>query len=228
MNVMVISPHPDDAELGMGGTIVRLIQQGHNVTIVDVTTGEPTPHGSDELRAEETAAANAALGNPKRVNIGLPNRWIEVNIHNRVKLAEQIRLHRPDIVFVPYEYDAHPDHLAVYHLAIDARFTAKLSKTEMAGEPHYPRRLIHYFCTHLKLDIQPTFVVDVSEQIEAKMAAVACYQSQFYTGRGDQAGWVPEMVKTTCRHFGQRVGVEYAEPFHSMEVLGLTGLECLT
>lgn len=225
MNVMVIAPHPDDAELGMGGTIIRLIQQGHAVTVLDMTSGEPTPHGSEEIRAAETAAANEKLGNPTRVNLGLPNRWVETTIENRIKLAEAIRIHRPDVMFVPYEYDAHPDHRATYHMAIDARFTAKLSKTDMAGEPHYPSRMIHYFCTHLMLDIQPSFVIDISDQLDAKIAAIACYQSQFYNGRGDAAGAVPEMVKTGNRHFGQRIRTRAAEPFFTMEILGLTGLD---
>ena len=225
MNFLVVSPHPDDAELGMGGSIVRFIGQGHAVTIVDMTGGEPTPHGDPATRARETAAANEKLGSPTRVNLGLPNRWLEATIENRVKLAEAIRAHRPDVMFVPFEYDAHPDHRATYHLAIDARFTAKLSQTDMAGQPHYPRKLIHYFCTHLKLDIQPTCVIDISGQIEAKMAAIACYQSQFYAGRGEDAGRVPEMVRILNRHFGQRIETGYAEPFFAQEVLGLTGLD---
>ncbi|MCG3181222.1 MAG: N-acetyl-alpha-D-glucosaminyl L-malate deacetylase 1 [Phycisphaerae bacterium] len=225
MNVLVVSPHPDDAELGMGGTIVRLLGQGHDVTVLDMTSGEPTPHGSEEIRARETAAANKALGNPRRINLGLPNRWLEATLENRVKLAEAIRRVRAEVLFVPYEYDAHPDHRATYHLAIDARFAAKLTRTDMAGEPCYPRKIIHYFCTHLKLDIQPTFVIDISEQMDAKLAAIACYQSQFYEGRGDKAGWIPEMVRTTNAHFGQRIERAYAEPFFAQEVLGLKGLD---
>ena len=225
MNILVFSPHPDDAELGMGGSIARFVGQGHAVTIADVTSGEPTPFGDEQTRQRETAKANEALGSPLRVNLGLPNRWLEATLENRVKLAETIRMHRPEVMFVPYQFDAHPDHMAVHLLAQQARFTAKLTKTDMAGQPHYPRRLIYYFCTHLMINIAPTFVIDISAQIEAKMAAVAAYQSQFYTGQGQRAGHVPEMVRTLCRYFGQRVGAEYAEPFYMQEMLGLSGLE---
>lgn len=227
MNAMVISPHPDDAELGMGGSIARLVQAGHAVTIVDVTDGEPTPFGDRQTRAHETAAANAILGNPARVNLDLPNRWLEPTIPNRIRLAEAIRTHQPELLFVPYPRDAHPDHMAVNLLAQHARFTAKYTKTDMAGQPHWPRRLVYYYCTHLMISISPTFVLDISEQIDAKMSAIACYQSQFYAGRGDQAGRVPELVKTSCRHFGLRAGVQYAEPFYMEEVLGLTTLDGL-
>ncbi|MDD4891211.1 MAG: bacillithiol biosynthesis deacetylase BshB1 [Phycisphaerae bacterium] len=227
MNVLVLAPHPDDAELGMGGSIARFIQQKHAVTIVDVTNGEPTPYGDEQTRIRETAAANEKLGGPARLNLGLPNRWLEATIPARVKVAEAIRQVRPDVMFVPYEHDAHPDHLAVHLLAQQARFTAKYTKTDMPGQPHWTPRLIYYFCTHLMLNIAPTFVIDISRQIEAKMSAVAAYQSQFYAGRGPQAGAVPEMVKTLCRYFGQRVGVEYAEPFFMQEVLGLAGIDAI-
>lgn len=225
MNILVFSPHPDDAELGMGGSIARFIQRKHAVTIVDVTNGEPTPFGDEATRARETAAANAALGNPTRINLGLPNRWLEATMPARIKLAETLRQVRPDVMFAPYQYDAHPDHLAVHLLAQQARFTAKYTKTDLAGQPHWTPRLIYYFCTHLMINIAPTFVLDISEQVEAKMRAVAAYQSQFYTGRGEQAGAIPEMVKTMCRYFGQRVGVEYGEPFLMQEMLGLEGIE---
>lgn len=223
MNIMVIAPHPDDAELGMGGSIVRFIQQGHAVTIVDATDGEPTPHGDPATRARETAEANHALGNPARLNLGMPNRWLESTIENRIKLAEAIRTHRPEVMFAPFQFDSHPDHLALHLLAQQARFTAKYTRTDMAGEPHWPRRLIYYFCTHLMISIQPTFVIDISNQIDAKMQAVSAYQSQFY--RGENAGKVPEMVRNMCRYFGQRVGAQYAEPFFVQEVLGLSGLD---
>ena len=225
MNITIIAPHPDDAELGMGGSIVRFVGQGHAVSIVDITSGEPTPFGDEATRRRESAAANVSLGNPTRINLGLPNRWLEATIDNRIKLAEAIRTHQPDVMFVPYHLDAHPDHLAANLLAQQARFTAKYTKTEMAGSPHYPPRLIYYFCTHLMIDIVPTFVLDISGQIDAKMAAVNCYQSQFYAGRGDKSGAVPEMVRTQNRYFGQRVGVDYAEPFFMQEVLGLSGVD---
>jgi LmbE family N-acetylglucosaminyl deacetylase len=128
------------------------------------------------------------------------------------------------VLFLPYPVDAHPDHVAVTRIGEDARFDAKLTKTDIPGEPWHPRRIIYYFCTHLRLSFQPTFCIDISAQIEKKMSAVMAYESQFVR---NQSG-VPEMVKTLNAYFGGRIGVPYAEPFFSHEVIGVGGLDQLT
>ena len=217
--ILVIGPHPDDQELGMGGTIARLAQQGHTVHLVDMTNGEPTPRGSVETRAREAAEAAKLLG-VERTLLGLINREVTHDLESRHKLAALIRVHRPNILFVPYPTDAHPDHVAVTRIAEDARFDAKLTKSTITGEPWHPKRIIYYFCTHLRMSFQPTFVIDISDQIHLKMRACACYKSQGL----DQGGSIAEMVKTTNAYFGGRIDTEYAEPFYSHEVIGLTGL----
>src|SRR5436190_574183 len=111
-SILVIGPHPDDQELGMGGTILKLARQGHHVHLVDMTNGEPTPHGSPEIRARESAEAAKVLG-VERTLLGLKNREVVHNLDSRHKLASLIRVHRPGILFVPYPTDAHPDHVAV-------------------------------------------------------------------------------------------------------------------
>lgn len=219
-SILVIGPHPDDQELGMGGTIARLVSQGHRVHLVDMTNGEPTPHGSEEIRARESAEAATILG-VQRTLLGLPNRQVVHNIEARHRLAAVIRLHRPNIMFVPYPIDAHPDHVAVTRIAEDARFDAKLTKTDIPGQPWHPKRIIYYFCTHLRMNFTPTFCIDISEQIDRKMAAVAAYRSQFPTNE------IPEMVKTICAYFGTRIGTKFAEPFFSHELLGFSGIDQL-
>lgn len=225
-DVLIFSPHPDDAELAMGGTIARLLAQGTSVALVDVTSGEPTPHGSPEIRRRETAAANAALGLTQRENLELPNRWLEATIENRKLLAAVIRRHRPRLLFIPYPIDAHPDHLALHALGLRARFDAKLTKTDIPGEPYYCRRIVHFFCTHLRISIQPSFLVDVSEYADAKRRSIEAYQSQFYVGR-ENPGEIAEMVMTTSAYFGARAGVRYAEPFHVDEPIALRSLDDL-
>jgi bacillithiol biosynthesis deacetylase BshB1 len=217
---LVIGPHPDDQELGMGGTIARLVSQGHQVHLVDMTNGEPTPLGSIETRARESAAAAKILG-VQRTLLGLPNRQVVHTIEARHKLAAVIRFHRPSVLFIPYPTDAHPDHVAVTRIGEDARFDAKLTKSDIPGEPWHPKRIIYYFCTHLRMNFNPTFCIDISAQMEQKMAAVAEYKSQFPTGE------VPDMVKTLCGYFGGRIGTKFAEPFFTHEVLGLGGLDQL-
>ncbi len=220
---LVIAPHPDDAELGMGGTILKLKHAGHNVHIVDMTNGEPTPFGSPEIREREWTAASKVLG-VERTNLGLINRQVQHTIEARHKLAAIIRVHKPDVLFVPYPTDAHPDHVAVTKIAEDARFDAKLSKTDtIAGPPHHPKRILYYYCTHLRMNFNPTFCIDISDTYDQKIESVKCYASQFV----GNSGHVPDMVGQITAYFGNRIGVKHAEPFFTQEVLGLGGLDQL-
>jgi N-acetylglucosamine malate deacetylase 1 len=221
-SILVFGPHPDDQELGMGGTIVKLARQGHRVHLVDMTNGEPTPHGSVETRERESAEAAKVLG-VERTLVGLKNREVTHDIESRHKVAAVIRRHRADWLFVPYPIDAHPDHVATSRICDDARFDAKLTKSDIAGEPYYPKRIIYYFCTHLRMNFTPNFCVDISDTLEQKMAAIACYKSQFVGASGS----VPEQVKAVSAYFGTRIGTAHAEPFYTHEMLGFTGLDQL-
>lgn len=218
--ILVIAPHPDDGELGMGGTIIKLVRAGHAVHLLDMTNGEPTPNGSPEIRQREWTAATKILG-CTRSNLGLKNREVVHSIENRHKLAAVIREHRPDIMFVPFAPDAHPDHVAVTKIAEDARFDAKLTKTNIPGEPWHPKRIIYYFCTHLRVDFKPTFVIDISDTQEAKIAACRCYESQGL----DRDGGAIEIVTESAAYYGNRIATKYAEPFFSHEVIGLGGVK---
>ena len=217
-SILVIGPHPDDQELGMGGTIIRLASQGHTVHVLDMTNGEPTPHGSVEMRAKESAEAAKIMG-VQRSLLGLKNREVVHNLESRHKLAAAIRVHRPNILLLPYPIDAHPDHVAVTRIGEDARFDAKLTKSNIPGEPWYPKRIVYYFCTHLRMNFVPTFCIDITDQMDQKMAAIGAYKSQFPTGE------IPDMVRNTAAYFGSRIGTKYAEPFFTYEVLGLGGID---
>ncbi|MFM9994518.1 MAG: PIG-L family deacetylase [Phycisphaerales bacterium] len=235
-NILVVGPHPDDQELGMGGTIALLADQGHRVLLLDVTDGEPTPFGDPGTRATESAAAAAALSalnNPvRRCQLGLRNRFVEHTIENRHKVAGAIRAWQAQVVFVPYFEDAHPDHLAVTRIVEDARFDAKLTKVEMPtpaglnpGPPLYPRWLFSYYATHLRITPAPSFVVDVSTTIDRKSAAVAAYRSQFELNPKNRG--VPEWLKAEAAYFGSRIGTAAGEPFFAREPLGLMSFDSL-
>jgi len=224
---LVVAPHPDDAELGMGGTIVKLLAAGKRVAVLDLTSGEPTPFGTPARRRRETAAASAALGLPTRLNLGLPNRALEATIKARVKVAEVYRVLRPRVLFIPYWRDAHPDHLAASRLATEARFHAKLTKTGMKGGPHYAERVLYYYCTHLRTYDDVAFVVDVSEEFPAKVRAMECYRSQFFDRRGAEAGAVLRYVADANRYWGHMINRAYGEPFAVQETLGLTTPGCI-
>jgi bacillithiol biosynthesis deacetylase BshB1 len=224
---LVVAPHPDDAELGMGGTIVKLLRAGKRVAVVDLTGGEPTPFGTPAKRRRETAAASAALGLTLRLNLGLKNRRLQATLAARTRVAEAYRTLRPRVLFIPYWRDAHPDHLAASLVATQARFHAKLTKTRMKGRPHYAERVLYYYCTHLRTHADVALVVDVSGEFAAKVKAVECYRSQFFEGRGAGAGEVIQYVRDVNRYWGRMINRPYGEPFAVQETLGVATPECL-
>ncbi|HYO26455.1 MAG TPA: bacillithiol biosynthesis deacetylase BshB1 [Lacipirellulaceae bacterium] len=227
LDILVVAPHPDDAELGMAGAILKFIAEGKRVGVLDLTSGEPTPHGSLEIRARETAAATKILGLEWRENLGLPNRSLQPTLEARAALAGVFRQQKPRWLFAPYWVDAHPDHTAATQLVDDARFWAKLTKTDLPGEPHHPQRIYNYYCIHLKQAIQPAFVLDISEQWEAKAASIRAYESQFVTGRPTAAPTFLDQLRDEASYWGKTIGVRYGEPFTSREPIGLTSLASL-
>jgi len=225
MNILVVGPHPDDQELGMGGTIARLVEQGHDVLMLDMTDGEPTPHGDPATRAVEAARAAEILGARRRL-LDLPNRELVHSIAARHLVAGVIREHRAEIVFTPAMPDAHPDHVATTHIVEDARFDAKLTGTDMPGEPIYPRRLIYYYCTHLRTIPQPSFLLDISGYQEVKRRAILAYETQFVMPEKNRQ--IVDWLDAAGTYFGSRIRTAAAEPFFVKEPLGLTSLDDLT
>ena len=191
--IVVFAPHPDDAEIGMGGTIAKLAAQGHNLLITDITDGSPTPRGDRPSRLTEAAAALAALQPPvgkpqiKRILLDLPNRRVEHTLATRHALAGVIRAHQAQIIFTPWPEDAHPDHRAVTRSVEDARFDAKLTKVDMPappgftsiGPPVYAKWLFYYHCSHLRAPLTPSFIFDITGHEQHKLASIRAYQTQF-------------------------------------------------
>jgi len=227
LDVLVVAPHPDDAELGMGGAVLRFKSEGLSVGVLDLTSGEPTPFGTPELRVRETAAATAALGLDWRENLGLPNRSLEPTLDARARLAGKFRLTRPRWIFAPYWVDAHPDHVAATQLIEAARFWAKLTKTDLPGEPFYPPRIFYYYCVHLHAVPQPAFVLDISPYWEKKLEAIACYRSQFIEGRPTEPPTFLDRLRDQAAFWGWSIGARYGEPFASREPIGLQTLSGL-
>jgi bacillithiol biosynthesis deacetylase BshB1 len=233
-NLLVIGAHPDDQELGMGGAIALFAAQGHKVTLLDMTNGEPTPFGDPATRANEAAAAAAVLGAPgnpvARLMLGgsgLTNRRVEHTLEARHLTAGVIRATEAEVLFVPYFEDAHPDHLAVTRIAEDARFDAKLSKQPMPGDqgkpPRHPRRLIYYYATHLRIVPSPTFILDTSAHVRQKRDALLAYHSQVTANPANRG--LADRILAQDAYFGGRIGVAAGEPFFCREPLGLSGLQ---
>jgi len=224
LDILVVAPHPDDAELGMGGAIMRFLAEGLRVGVLDLTSGEPTPHGTPEIRAAETAEASRVLGLTWRENLGLPNRKLEATLEARHQLAAVIRRTRPRWLFAPYWVDAHPDHLAATELVEAARFWAKLTKCDIPGEPHHPERVFHYYCVHLRMALQPAFILDISPFWERKLAALQSYHSQLVKGREHMNPPLLEQLQHEAGYWGRLIGRPYGEPFTSREPLAMESM----
>jgi len=224
LDFLVVAPHPDDAELGMGGTIAKMIDAQWRVGVLDLTSGEPTPHGSEEIRRAETSAASETLKITWRGNAGLPNRKLQHTLEARELLASYFRLLRPRWIFAPYWKDAHPDHIAGTELIEAARFWSKLSKTDMPGQRFHPERIYYYYCIHLRLAVQPDWIVDISDHWERKLESVRAYKSQFIDGRPTESPTFLDRVRDEAAHWGRLIDRPYGEPLATKEPLGLTSL----
>lgn len=211
---MCVGAHPDDIEMGMGGTVASIVSRGHEVLLLDLTNGEPTPHGSPEIRKKESENAARILGT-KRITLDLPNRFLEDTIENRKKIAEVIRSFQPEFIFAPYFDDGHPDHIAASKLVDAARFYAKLTKSDIKGEPFYPKRVVYYFPIHIKLRIQPSFIVDISDYLEIKKKAIYCYESQFILPKKE---FILESLIMENLYWGLQANTKAGEPFYQKEI----------
>lgn len=224
-DVVCVGAHPDDVEIGMGATVAGMVRDGLSVVIVDLTDGEPTPAGSRETRLAEAEHAARVLGVAGRRTLDLPNRSLSDTPEARAALAEVLRELRPQVVFGPYPQDAHPDHIAAASIVQAARFWGKLHKTEMRGEPHYTARLYRYMAVHMRLFVEPSFVMDVSDTIGVKMQALSAYESQFHANEANRG--VLGSVEQAATMWGSLIGASAGEPFYGDELVGLTSLRQL-
>ena len=227
LDVLVVAPHPDDAEISMAGAILHLLAQGQRVGILDLTDGEPTPRGTTAIRHEETVKASSILDITWRGNLGLPNRLLQHSLEAREQLATIMRLCRADRIFTPYWEDAHPDHLAATELTDAARFWAKLSKTEMGGKPFHPSRIYNYHSVHLKLAIVPAFILDISDYWDTKLAAVQAYESQFGVNCLTSERTFYDKLQTNAQYWGDLIGCRFGEPFSCREPIGISTIDAL-
>ncbi len=210
-NFLVFSCHPDDAEIGMGGTIARLASAGHRVKIVDLTDGEPTPCGTPEKRIEESSKAAGILKFEREI-LGWENRKLVFDIKKRDLVAAVIRRERPYAVFIPFEKDTHPDHREGWRICLDAVFTARLCRYPIEGEPFRTEAVYSYLSIHFKKPVYPDVYVPLNEEEHSlKMQSIRCYVSQFTENTANTD--IPDFIKARDRFFGYMCGAPYAEGF---------------
>lgn len=228
LDVLAFGPHPDDVELGCGGTLAKLSGMGYAAGIIDLTRGEMGTRGTVSEREREAAAAAQILGVRLRENLAIPDADIRNTPENRRKLIEAIRKYRPALVFAPNPDDRHPDHGHAAELITEACFYAGVGK--IAPGPHdafRPRRVIYYMITY---EFEPSFLVDISAQYPQKLAAIKAHRSQFYNPEypGKEtfisSPEYLEAVEFRMRHYGWKAGVKYAEPLWVREAILLEDL----
>jgi bacillithiol biosynthesis deacetylase BshB1 len=217
LDIVAVAPHPDDLEILCGGTLAKLVKQGYKVGMFDLASGEPTPRGSLEIRQKESEEARRILGVPFRLNIDIPNRVMMDGPENRFRLATAFRKYRPGIVIVAAGRTpaASPDHYQGHLIAEAARFYSQLTKWDDRFDGTSPYRVPHLVYVPYPFDAEQrnwhsTFVVDISDTIDQKLAAVKAYKSQFDEARFDR---VEHMIRSGNGFHGGRCGFQYGELF---------------
>ena len=225
LDVVAVGAHPDDVEIACGGTLARLVQQGYRVGVVDLTDGEPTPASpGPHVRLAEAARAAEALGICERVTLDLPNRRLFDTFEARIKLAVELRRFRPRLVLGFGEKTplASPDHWQAMQITDAAIFYARLTKWEEHFQDLPPHRIeaqLYYtlaFYSAKPLEGPGQIVVDVSETIDKKLAAIRCYATQFPPEKESIYG----RVESWARMLGQTAGFEAGELLVSPRNLG--------
>jgi bacillithiol biosynthesis deacetylase BshB1 len=226
VDVLAFGPHPDDLEIGLGGTLAKHAALGHAVGLCDLTRGELASNGTPDQRVKEAEEARRVLGAAWRENLALPDRAIGSSPDHARRVAEMIRRCRPRAIALPYWHDRHPDHLAAATLLRDAVFNAKLRKYQAEGEPWQPEWMCFYFIN----DSAPaSFVVDVSDYYDVKRRALACYASQFTRATGTaetrlNSPGFNQLIESRDAQFGALAGVRYAEGIMTTEPVVRDGL----
>lgn len=232
LDVLAVMAHPDDVELLCGGALIREAERGARTGAVDLTRGERGTRGTAELRDREANRAAEVLGLATRRNAGLVDAGIRNVPGTRRTVVELLRELRPRIVITHWTEGRHPDHRVASRLVYDACYLAGLTNYEADGEAHRPFKVVH--ATAFREDApSPTFVVDVSEQMERKMEAVRCYASQF-DGRSQAGEVFPggerplyEQIRARMAACGSRIRARYGEPFWTRETLAVDSLASL-
>ena len=177
LDILVFGAHPDDVELGCGGTIIKEVRSGKKVGIIDLTRGELSTRGTAESRDEESKKAAAIMGVAIRENMNFKDGFFKDNEEHKLALIKKIRQYRPEIVITNALSDRHPDHPRGAQITIDACFLAGLEKIETGQQTCRPRAIYHYIQFN---NLTPDIVVDISNQMDLKIKAVKAYKTQFY------------------------------------------------
>ena len=226
LDVLAVFSHPDDAELSVAGTLLKLKSLGYRTGVCDLTRGELGTRGTPEIRAEEAIAAARILGLDVRLNLEQPDGHVWPTEVARTALVRVLRTHRPKVLLTTHEDDPHPDHANTSIIVRQAARLASIGRyDEESGMAAMPMPAIMHSLFSRR--IVPSFVVDVSEFVEEKMAAIRAHASQFYKADSDEpqtrisARGFLEEIEVRMRYFGSLIGVAAGEPFYVREALNV-------
>lgn len=232
-DILAIGAHPDDVELGCGGTVAKLISQGKTVAVLDLTQGELGTRGTNITRAAEAAESSRILGISARENLGMPDGFLENTRDYQMQIVRMIRKYRPEIVLANAIDDRHPDHAKAAKLVSDACFLSGLIKIEtmLDGETQEawrPKQIFHYIQWK---HITPDFVIDITEFMDKKIEACQAFKTQFYDPESDEP-MTPittkdflESLTYRAQDLGRLSGVTYAEGFTTEKLLAFENFD---
>lgn len=223
LDLLAIAAHRDDTEIVCGGTVIRMVDLGYRVGLLDLTAGESGSRGDAESRMREAECAAEVMGVHFRHNLEMPDAGLFPTQENALAVADIIRRTQPEMVIIPYGQQRHPDHTTAGEIGYRACFLAGLEKMPLDGRPHRPRKIFYSCSFH---EVKPTFVVDISSQFERKCKAVACYKSQFEELDGKREVYPPaknifDYMEIMNRRYGYMIGVKYGEAFIQKEMLAV-------
>jgi len=230
IDILTIAAHPDDIELTCSGTLMKMLDRGYSLGILDLTQGEMGTRGTQEIRAQEAEAARAVIGARFRERLNLGDSRLTASIENRFALAEKIRLARPKTVILPYWEGRHPDHYTAATLGYEACYAAGLKRLPIEGEPHRPKKILY---ASMYWEVRPSFLIDISPYFARKIQAINCFASQFAGDLRDVTELYPawgkliDRITTQCKYFGHLIGVNYAEPFVVKELMAVDDIVTL-
>ena len=231
VDILAFGAHPDDVEMGCGGTIAKSTSQGKTVGIIDLTRGELGTNGSVEIRDEEASSAASIIGAKFRINLGLEDGFVFNNKENQIEVIKTIRHYKPDIILSPTQIDRHSDHGKASDLIYEAAFLSGLSKLKTEFEdsiqnPWRPRVNLNYQQWN---DFKPDVLIDISEFIEVKKNAILAFKSQVLKDSSTESTKINsdnfiESIKYRAKNYGRLIDKDYAEAFQSRKNIAINNI----
>jgi N-acetylglucosamine malate deacetylase 1 len=227
IDCLAFGAHPDDVELFCSGLLVKLQKQGYSTGIIDLTEGELSTNGTIENRNSEAKKAAEILEVSFRKNLKMPDGNIENSNQNRIEIIRQLREFRPELVLQPFWEDRHPDHVVASHIITEACFYSGLSKIETNQKPYRPKNILFYMMHTI---FTPSFVVDISEEMDTKIKVIKSYESQFGKSSEKNAETYinkPEFfdsIVNRAKFYGYEIKTQFGEPYYYKGLLKIDNI----